>query len=299
MQSRSLLSSSISIGLDLASLISFGLLLTHGPINGLIQPIIQDWWLSIVLLAQVGLCGVYGTLLLRRLPALSPAINKLNAFFSHGGVAHRLGHGIVWVGLLALGFIQSLWLLTSVFVNFIYTSNSSEPLALGVIISLVILSSLALAALVGTKTRLHSKNNPALVQKMLARFPTVYVVLFALAGTLFPVWTIMLSLRLLDGVKIDLKSELPSNSLHIWFGIGQSLLGLVVLNMLHIEVAVAASSALHPMTYYLERVLVIFLLLYLPYKLALNFSSQQSKILQTLWSTAYLGMQLILVYVFL
>lgn len=287
-----------AVGVDLVSLVLFGLMLSHGPVTGLIHPPLNIWWMTLVLAAHLAFFAILWTLF-KQETSVVRFVQKFNAVFDRPGPWYvGILKFLLWLALIILGLLQALVEMVYVFLNFITTSNSISILPQTLTVVLIVASSLAFALIASLPIRRHSQRNPELVQRLLTQYPWFVTSAFALASIFFPVLSLIITIRLLNRSGFAASTPLAPTTHNTFFGLAQSLLGLMVLNLLQVEVVIQTTSSPHAFSFYLQRLLMIFILWYLPYKLLLWLSQEKRQTWELVWPPLYLGIQLILIYVF-
>ncbi|MEK7540018.1 MAG: hypothetical protein AAB558_02105 [Patescibacteria group bacterium] len=284
------------VAADVISLVTFALFLSRGPATGLLQPGLEDWWMALLLLVRLSFFMLLSVLVWRQPYRISPLLQRVNNWLicsDHWW--KKLVHFFVWVGLIGLATFQLILDLIFIFINFAFTSN--EPAALAQIssLSLLILSVLAFSALCAFRFRENAESNTKITTRALQRFPGICLVMISLSGVLFPFFTLLLVLRLLHHVTLPQPTQTPTHSLRL-YGITQTLLAVLMLNLLHLEVAVEASSQHHPFIYYIQRAGLIFFFWYVPYKGILWFANENRTTLELAWAAVFFLLQIILIY---
>lgn len=286
----------LAVTADVISLVTFALFLSRGPVTGLLQPGLGDWWMSLLLLARLSFFMLLGVLVWRQIHLISPLIQRVNTWLIRSDQGwKKLVRFFVWVGLIGLAPYQLILDLSLIFINFIFPSH--EPVAMAQIssLSLLILSVLAFSALCAFRFRENGDTNTKITTRALQRFPGICLVIVGLSGVLFPFFTILLALRLLHHVTIPQSIQTPAHSLRL-YGITQILLAILILNLLHLEVTVEASSQHHTFIYYIQRVGLIFFFWYVPYKGILWLVDENRNKLELAWAAVFFLLQIILIY---
>lgn len=286
----------LAVTADVISLVTFALFLSRGPVTGLLQPGLEDWWMSLLLLARLSFFMLLGVLVWRQIHLISPLIQRVNNWLIRSD--HwwkKLVRFLIWVGLIGLATFQLILDLSLIFINFTFTSNEPAALAQITSLSLLILSVLAFSALCAFHFRENGENNTKITTRALQRFPGICLVSIGLSGVLFPFFTLLLVLRLLHRVTVPQPAQPHTPSLRL-YGMTQTLLAVLMLNLLHLEVAVEASSQHHPFIYYIQRVGLIFFFWYVPYKGILWLANENRNKLELAWAAVFFLLQIILIY---